>query len=180
MKPNRQERQQLTIMTHDPSMTAWGWAVVRSGKILATGCIKTEPNPAKLRIRKGDDTIRRAQEIIRQLLNVTEEYGVTYYLSELPHGSQNASAARMIGLVIGLVQGIADCLQIGVEWYSEADAKKALLNKKSATKGETVTAITGKYDWRPTGIKYKDEAVADALAVYHVATLQSPVASFFR
>ena len=49
------------ILTNDPSMTAWGWAVLSgSGKVYKTGCIKTSPEQKKRRIRKGDDTVRRA------------------------------------------------------------------------------------------------------------------------
>jgi len=172
---------ELIILTNDPSITAWGYAVLDTqGIVLTAGCIKTEPFYNKRRIRKGDDTVRRVSEINQRLLRVIRHYKVTYILTELPHGSQNASAAVMIGIVTGVVQTLSDALELGVEWYSEMDAKKCLLGKNSATKREVLNAIVEKYDVPWKGIKYKDEAIADALAVHYVAVKQSNVLQLFK
>jgi Holliday junction resolvasome RuvABC endonuclease subunit len=169
------------ILTNDPSMTAWGWVVLSfDGKILATGCIKTEPTVKKLRIRKGDSTVGRISEINKILLDTIKKYNVTYVLSELPHGSQNASAAVMIGAVAAIVQTICDTLDIGVEFYSEGDSKKCLLGKLSATKKETIDAVSKLYDIKWTGVKYKDEAIADALSIHYTATKQSSVLKLLK
>lgn len=174
MKRTKHNPSQGTILTNDPSMTAWGWAVLDwSGNILATGCIKTEPSQKKLRIRKGDSTVRRISEINQALLQVIKEYNVEYILSELPHGSQNASAAVMIGVVAGIVQTFSDTLGIGIEWYSENDAKKCLFNRKSITKQEMINRIEALYNVPWTGVKYRDEAVADALAIHYTAMQMS-------
>jgi Holliday junction resolvasome RuvABC endonuclease subunit len=165
---------QQTILTNDPSMTAWGWAVLDwDGKVIDSGCIKTAPDYKKKRIRKGDDTVRRVSEINHQLLRTIRRHNVVYVLSELPHGSQNANAAIMIGIVTGILQTICDVKKLGIEWYSEGDAKKHLLGKLSAAKREVIDAIAALYHvpWR--NIKYIDEAVADAMAIYHVAQFQS-------
>ena len=88
---------EFVILTNDPSITAWGWAVVNAkGRVLETGCIKTAPEQKKRRIRKSDDTTRRASAIIQKLLSLIKKYNVEYLLSERPHGSQNASAALKI------------------------------------------------------------------------------------
>ena len=172
---------ELVVLTNDPSITAWGWSVVDSaGTILGAGCIKTEPLYKKRRTRKGDDTVRRVSEITQSLLFIIKHYKVTYLLTELPHGSQNASAAVMIGIVTGVVQTLSDVLEIGVEWYAEMDAKKCVLEKNSATKKEMIDAIVKLYDVPWKGIKYKDEAIADALAIYHTATMQSNVLRLFK
>ena len=172
----------LIILANDPSITGWGYAVLDAkDNILTTGCIKTEPQHKKRRIRKGDDTVRRVSEINRRLLRVIKHYKVTYLLTELPHGSQNASAAVMIGIVTGVVQTLSDALELGVEWYAEMDAKKCLLGKNSATKREMIAAVDEAYYGVPwKGIKYKDEAVADALAIHYVASLQSNVLQLFK
>jgi Holliday junction resolvasome RuvABC endonuclease subunit len=176
----RANKPQFNILTNDPSFTAWGWAVVNNNKIIATGCIKTAPEQKKRRIRKSDDTGRRAKEIIQELLRVIKQYEIGYILSEAPHGSQNASAAVMIGVVTGIVYTISECEEIGLETYSEGDSKKCLLGKLSATKDETIKAISKLYDIQWTGIEYKDEAIADALSVYHVATKESNVLKMMR
>jgi Holliday junction resolvasome RuvABC endonuclease subunit len=169
------------ILTNDPSMTAWGWAVVNAhGSVIACGCIKTAPEQKKRRIRKGDDTVRRASEIIQKLNSYIKHYQIKHILSELPHGSQNASAAVMIGMVTGIMQTLADVHNLGIEWYSEGDSKKALLGKLAATKDETIRAIHAKYDnWR-TGVKYMDEAIADALSIHYCAMQQSPVLKMMK
>jgi len=171
----------LIILTNDPSITAWGWAVVdTTNTILASGCIKTTPEYKKRRIRKGDDTVRRVSEINQILLRVIKHYKVSYLLTELPHGSQNASAAVMIGIVTGIVQTLSDLLEIGIEWYAEMDAKKCVLGKNSATKQEMITAIDKLYHVKWKNVKYKDEAVADALAIHYTATKQSNVLHLFK
>lgn len=163
----------MKILTNDPSITAWGWAVIHMEKgrlrILDTGCIKTESEATKRRIRKSDDLTRRLEEISKELVRIHEKHGIDWILSEAPHGSQSAVAAKMIGAVAGILSSFATVLELPVEWYSEHDAKKHLLGKRSATKKEIINAIVDIYgdQWR-LDIKYKDEAVADALAVFHV------------
>ena len=163
-----------TVLTNDPSMTAWGWAVLTGNNIIAHGCIKTAPEHKKQRIRKSDDTYRRAVEIVQTLLSLIKKYNVKLILSESPHGSQNANAAVMIGMVTGIIVAISECQQVPTEMYSEQDSKKAALGKKSATKGDMIDKMKEIYKtpWAKN-VKYIDEAVADALAVHHVAVQQS-------
>ena len=171
----------FNILTNDPSITAWGWAVISAkGTVVATGCIKTAPEQKKRRIRKSDDTSRRASEVIQKLLKIIRKYDVKYLLSESPHGSQNASAAVMIGLVTGITCTISECLELPIEFFSEGDSKKCTLGKLSATKGEMIDAIKALYevDWK--GVKYMDEAIADAISVYHVACEQSPTIKMLK
>jgi len=176
------EPKPFIVLANDPSVCAWGYAVLNGkGEILATGCIKTVGGGKKMRIRKGDDTIRRISEIDERLKQVIEEYHVTYMISELPHGSQNASAAVMQGSVSGIAQTISVFTGIGIEWYSEGDSKKCLLGKISAEKVETINAISKLYGdkWR-TKTKYINEAVADALSIHYVASKQSSILKMFN
>lgn len=171
----------FNILTNDPSLTAWGWAVVNGqGEVIDCGCIKTIPEHKKTRIRKSDDTCRRASLIIQELLRIIRKYKIAFLLSEAPHGSQNASAAVMIGLVVGIIQTLADTQDLGIEWYSEQDAKKCLLGKKTATKDETIKAIRVAYNVKWTDAGYKNEAIADALAVYNAAKILSPTLRVLR
>lgn len=169
------------IMANDPSLTAWGWAVLEpDGTVIDTGAIKTTPSPAKMRIRKGDDRVRRITELNNQLIKVIKEHKVSYLLSELPHGSQSAVLATMIGMICGIQQTISDCLGIPVEWFSEKDAKTALAGRSSLTKKETIERIDKLYNVEWHGTKWENEAVADALAIFHVATQQSNVIKMMR
>lgn len=165
----------------DPSIREFGIAIVSNynidnkPKVLYTCCIKTESNIKKLRVRAGDDRIRRLNEIGAEINELITLYKVSYVVSEQPHGSQSASAAITLGMVTGLVQGIQNFGGIPVEWYSEADSKKALLGKSSATKLEIIKAIKKKYDIAWPATKYKQEAIADALAIHNVALRNSHV-----
>lgn len=170
----------LTILTNDPSITAWGWAVIQNGKIMEQGCIKTEPEHKKKRIRKSDDTVRRISEVNQALIDVISRHTVDYILSEAPHGSQSATAAVMIGMVTAIAQTFSDLLEIPIEWYSEEDAKRCVLDKRSATKDEMIEKIGKLYQVRWTGVKYRDEAVADAIAIYHVATKESTTLKLYQ
>jgi len=166
----------MKILTNDPSFTAWGWAVLNEkSEVLDYGCIKTSPDYKRCRIRKGDDKVRRTSQIINTLLDVIKKWNVDYMLAELPHGSQNASAAVMIGIVTGVVQTLSDVLNIGVEWYSEADAKKFIFGRKDVSKEEIQKFVTSFYKINLSGTKYIDEAVSDALAIHYVALKESPV-----
>lgn len=170
----RTKTNEFNILTLDPSFTAWGWAVVQlDGRVIETGCIKTEPDYKKQRIRKSDDTVRRMNEINQVLLQVIREYNIKYLLSEAPHGSQSAVAAVMIGAVTGMIQTMSDALDIPIEWYSEADAKKALTNQKMVSKKETIRQIDLLFDVPWTKVGYKDEATADALAIFNAALKHS-------
>lgn len=162
------------VLVNDPSIRAWGWAVLDyDGFVVAHGCIKTETSNKKLRIRKGDDRVRRISELNQALLAAIRKYNVTFLISELPHGSQSASAAVMVGITTAIMQTISDTLDIGLEWYSEADAKRCALGKNSASKDEMINRMNEIYDVDWYNVKYKDEAVADALAIHYVATKQS-------
>jgi len=171
----------LIILTNDPSFTAWGWAVLDGrGEIKAIGCIKTAPEHKKTRIRVSDDRTRRTIEIVQELLRVIAKYKINYIVSESPHGSQNASAAVMIGIVAGILATVGECLQIPVEYYSEQDSKKAVLGRKAATKEAMIEAIDRVYNVAWQRVKYFDEAVADALAVHYVASRQSQMLKMMR
>lgn len=170
-----------TILTNDPSMTAWGYVILSTrGRIIVHNCIQTKPDPKKNRIRKGDSTVRRISEINKELLSIIKKHNVRYILSELPHGSQNAQAAVMIGIVTGIIQTISDTLGVGIEWYSEMDSKNFVLGKRSATKQEMIKKINELYKVQWSKYKYHNEAIADALAIHYIASKQSPTLKFLK
>jgi len=165
--------QEPTIIAFDPSFTGWGWAVISlDEEVIASGCIKTEPLYSKLKIRKGDDTNRRINELNQELLEAMKVNNVKAIVSEQPHGSQNASAAKMIGIVLGMIQTYADIFEMPIEWYSEGDCKKCTLGKRAATKEETIVKMTELYNISINHLpKYQKEAIADAMQVYHTAKM---------
>jgi len=169
------------ILNNDPSVTAWGWSITDwKENILDAGCIKTKSEHKKRRIRKGDDTVRRISIINKKLKEIVDEYNVGFMTSELPHGSQSASAATMIGIVTGIIQTWSDALNIGIEWYSQGDVKKCLFGRQSVTKAEMIDKIDSIYSVPWTDIKYRDEAIADSLGVYRTFTQKSSMFKLMR
>ena len=176
---------ELVVLALDPSLTGFGWAVIKQNKIIDTGCIKTIPEFKKRKIYKATDRMRRVHIINRILKRAIEKHNINYIVTELPHGSQSAIAAISLGMVSSMPQTIADFLGFKIEHYSEGESKKALLGKRSAEKIETIYAIDKLFDVPITkgikkdkkdkvialwsGIAYKDEAVADAISVYYAA-----------
>jgi len=118
MKRTRKPNNRGTILTNDPSLTAWGWAVLSwEGIVLDYGCIKTEHQTKKRKIRAGDDFAIRMKEISSELKSVIDTYSVRYILSEQPHGSQNFSAAKIICATTIMLETISVVLNIVLEWY---------------------------------------------------------------
>jgi len=176
-----QDVEGLVIMAFDPSLTGWGWVVVRiDGTVLSCGCIKTSSENKVRRIRKGDDDVRRIAEINVAILHQISYHKVTYLLSELPHGSQSSAAAKTVGITAAVGQTLAQALDIPIEWYSEGDSKKALLGKISATKQETIDAIDKLYDFPWPKHEYQKEAVADAMSIFHTGLQQSTFLQFYK
>lgn len=175
---NRRVRQ---ILVCDPSLTAWGCAVVSSsGSVIYTEAIKTESSHKKLRIRKSDDTGRRIAEIVRRLNYIITKYNVSYIAAEAPHGAQNYNGAVTIGLCLAILEAIHIVKEIPLEWYSEADAKKAIKEKDPVTKKEMVRLIDKNYNVDWANVEWKDQAVADAIAIFHVASKTSPVLQYMQ
>ena len=173
-------KRNITIFANDPSLTGWGYVVVRNDKVLTCGCIRTQPEHKKKRIRKTDDDLRRIHEINKELIRVIADNFVNYVVSEIPHGSQTASAAVMVGTVRGIIQTLTDCTGLPLETYSEQEAKKTVLGKKTATKTEMVEVIGSMYGMPYKGVKYHDEAIADAMAIYHTALQLSPTLKLLK
>lgn len=176
------KKSKFKVLTNDPSLTAWGWAVINeNGIVLEAGCIKTESQTTKMRIRAGDDRTRRIGQILNVLVPVIREHKIDYILSELPHGSQNYNAAVMVGMVPGIIETLSACFDVAVEWFSESDSKKCILGRGEFSKQDMVKAIHKVFpEYAFSGIKYKDEAIADALAIYHTASKNSSTLKIFK
>ena len=176
----RTNKKGFKILCLDPSLRAFGYAILQDNEVVTCGCIKTDTGYKKLRIRKGDDRMRRVSEINFKLKELFARHKIAFIVSELPHGSQSAVAAIALGLVSGAVQSMADFLNIGLEWFSEGDAKMNALGKRSASKGEMINRMSKLYEVPWTDTKYKDEAIADSLAIHYVARSQSAVLKALR
>ncbi len=178
----RQDNKKKHILALDPSLTAFGYAVLdEAGNVVVCGCIQTGSSGKKSGIRKGDDRCRRISEVNFKLLQLIWKYNVVLIVSEQPHGSQSAVSAVAIGICLGIIQTIADTMDIALEWYGEQDCKKHISGKRSVPKDKMIELIKeAGYDVFEKYPKYRNEAVADALAVYLLAKSQSSIIRFLK
>lgn len=164
------------ILSNDPSLTAWGVAVVDvDDSVVHAECIKTQKEAGKRNIRVGDDDCRRLRVINRKLLELASDYDVDFLLAERPHGSKNARAMKSIGFTYGQLTMMSETLDIPLEWFQERDCKKTLFGKVSVTKEAIRNHVREQLDVPWTDVKYRDEAIADALSIYLTAKKESPV-----
>lgn len=174
------------VLAVDPSLTAFGWAVVPVKTptiVYLSGCIKTKSSDKKLKIRKGDQRIARVQIINKNLLDLIREIDIVLIVAEQPHGSQSAGAAVSLGLMIGILQTLSDSFDLPIEWYSEHEAKKFNLQNHKVTKLEMIEAMSSIFsNWHLPGYGNKaiNEAVADSLAVYNTALFYSPLLKYLK
>lgn len=167
----------FNIMACDPSYTHFGFIIIMHNEIVHADCIMTDSQAKKNRIRKGDDDTRRLNIINMKLKEIIREYKINYLLAELSGGgSKSSNAAKGLAFANCLTQAMADWNDIGIEWYSEADAKKCLFGRqKNVSKNETKEKINKLYKVPWTDTICRDEHIADAVAIYHTALQQSSV-----
>ena len=165
----------MRILTMDPSLRAWGWAKILeegecgcfdeslTAEVIDQGVIKTQ-KPKNLPIIKG--RLQSAKEIAERLVALIDDFWPCIVLAEDPTGSQHANDAASQGICQGIIAGICEARRIPYWTCSPLQARQALGLKPPTTKAHVVNTIGNLLpDLKWSGVKYVDEAVADALAV---------------
>ena len=155
------------ILTLDIAFKNIGWAVIDKKEILDYGTLKTEKTTKKNTL-VSDDRATRAALLASKLDHIITTYKPDGIIGELPSGSQNATAANLLGWASGVVIGVAAVHNLPCEWISQGDSKKATLGVRAATKEATMQWAKDTYPFTkfPTS-KCHFEHIADALAAYH-------------
>lgn len=103
----------------------------------------SEDNPGKV-VRKSSTELRRAKELREALYSFC--MGADYACVEVPSGSQSASAARALGIAVGV---LASC-PIPILEVSPKEVKLAALpNIKNASKAQMITWATERWPDAP-------------------------------
>jgi hypothetical protein len=89
------------ILTLDIAFASMGWAVMNKGKVIDCGAIKTEKTKNK-QTRVSDDRAWRAAILSKELNEIIVDNNVGAVVGELPSGSQNAIAANLLGMAMGV------------------------------------------------------------------------------
>lgn len=93
---------------------------VTSVKCLDLTLVSTEITEDRKVVRKSSTELRRAQELCRALGHQTVDQGAKFAFVEVPSGSQSASAARALGIAVGV---LASC-QIPIIEVSPMEVKR--------------------------------------------------------
>lgn len=179
----------------DQSLAATGIAVVTRRKThlgivveeaLYAECVLTEATSDKLRkkldVSKAEDDGERIDKIARSLVCVINlaknDQGpgeLIHVACEAPSGSQDARAAKALGMAYAIVRSVLFTCGIEFEVITARDAKKALVGVPDASKDEVVARATTLYGDAVAShmvcgkakkrTKIEREAIADALAI---------------
>jgi Holliday junction resolvasome RuvABC endonuclease subunit len=157
----------MSLLCLDIAFASMGWAVMEKGKVLKCGTIKTEKTKNK-QTRVSDDRAWRAAILSKELNEIIVDNNVGAVVGELPSGSQNAIAANLLGMAMGVVVGVIESNGLPVEWISPTDSKKYATGKRSASKEEVMQWCRDKHPYFDFP-KFKNvfEHVADAIMAYH-------------
>lgn len=165
----------ITVLGIDPSMSNFGFVLAQvdplTGEIVGTPYIKlvqTAPTKDKKTIRKSSDDLRRCRELYTPLKELVAKADIV--CSEMPLGSQNASAMKSVGICMGLLSTIdKPFIQVMPE-----EVKLASVGTKTASKAEMIDWAYNRHpdaNWlrkskKPDApITAKNEHIADAIAV---------------
>lgn len=134
-------------------------------QILSMHLISTEAEASKT-VRKSSDALRRAIELKEAL--AIHSKGCTVAMAEIPAGSQSASAARALGIAVGV---LASC-PIPIFQVSPLEVKLASVGKRTAKKDDVISWAVKAHpeaEWLKlrNNILKKNEHLADAVATIH-------------
>lgn len=133
--------------------------------------IKTEKDQSK-QVRKASDNYKRSLEITSGIAETLRAHKISGFFMEVPTGGQSYDAVLGFGIVIGVYASVEGMLGVpGIE-VSPAEAKKATVGTRTASKQEMIDWATEKYPdapWRSYRGKptLDNEHLADAVAIGH-------------
>lgn len=156
-------------------MTATGWVAIDKNNpseyesMVDYGCITTTPDKrCKL---KSEGNVKRAQFVSNKLIEIIDKYSVKVICTELPSGSQNASAATQLSLVVGSIIGITQSLKIPISLITPRGLKKIVTGSSTASKKEVINTVKPRFKMldlleENDMTNKKWEAVGDATGAY--------------
>lgn len=169
----------MNVIAIDAAFANMGLAaavILPTGKVLCNDLllVSSEREDKKV-VRKSSDDLRRAQHLAVMLRHWQGLHRPSIAFAEVPSGSQSASAARALGIAVGV---LASCTVPIIE-VSPMEVKRLFgTGKKGATKAEIIAWAVKKWPSAPW-LRYKgrltqaNEHLADAMAVIE-AGMQTP------
>lgn len=157
----------MRVLCLDPSLRAFGWAVIENNDLIDGGCIVTKKAKG---MKVSDADTEALSQIAKTLKAILEKYPCEKIVFENSVGSKSSRANQALGYVKGLV--IAACIFYGSDFTAikSKSIKKHLTTNNNATKDEVlfkVKEIFKSFDKKVGHLpKFKLYAVSDAAAVF--------------
>ena len=169
-KPTPYGKKAASILAVDAGFVACGWAVLCAGRIVATGCIRTERSEHKKALRVADDDAERCALIARSLARIVREHQVSGIVAELPGaGAKGARAISCMARAGAILATVAELLSLPTEWVTPSDVKK-ITGSRAASKLDVETVVLARWPRASLPkVKAEREHVADALGAYLAA-----------
>lgn len=182
----------MIVLGLDPSLTAYGWAIVErtgasahGGNVLASGCVRTEKDGKKSHMYAADQDAQRIILLAHGIENAlslarasVERSGSpdrphVRVVCEAPAGAQHATAAKALGQSLGVTIGVLVTRGVGVRFVQAHEVKQRLGGSKAASKDEVARGVHGRTAWQSSAsTKPEREAEHDAAAVALTLTLE--------
>lgn len=125
------------VLAVDVGFTATGWVLLRGGRPVYCGVIRTQKSPVKRGVRVADDDAERCAFLARELRGLIARHQPRAIVAELPTGgSLSARAVRAMALASGVVVAVVELAGVPVEWTTPDAGRKATTGRRSATKDD--------------------------------------------
>jgi Holliday junction resolvasome RuvABC endonuclease subunit len=157
----------MKILCLDPSLRAFGWAVIENNDFIDGGCIETKPVKGKKITDADTDAL---SFIATSLKDILTKYKCQKIVFENAVGSKSGRANQSLAYVKGLV--VAICVFHGVEFETikAKSVKKKLTLNNNATKSDVLIEVQKNFKSFDKKVghlpKFKLYAVSDAAAVF--------------
>ena len=178
------------IIGLDPSLTAFGWAVVSAETppcVLAAGCVQTKPDTRSRHLYQADQDGARVDAIAAELLVVlrnAQRHGMmtphVLVAIEAPAGAQHAASSKALGLSYGIARTACvaeDLVPITIQAF---EVKAAVGGARLASKADVAAGVLAATGWASTAkTGPAREGETDAVGVALTA-LRHPIAASLR
>jgi Holliday junction resolvasome RuvABC endonuclease subunit len=172
----------MIVLGLDPSMTAYGWALVSRGEryvVLDAGHARTEKDAKKSHMYAADQDAQRITLLAHGLLTaLNDAYAASHphafrIVCEAPAGSQHAVSAKALGQSLGVTLGVLASRGYGVRFVQAHEVKQRVGGAKDASKDAVALGVLARTGWRSAApTKPGREAEHDAAAVALTLTLE--------
>jgi Holliday junction resolvasome RuvABC endonuclease subunit len=155
------------LLALDPGYNNTGWVLFEGGKIIETGCIKTEKTKRK-NVLMSHDHAARCAIIGKRLAEIIQDHKVQGIVGELPSsGGKSSRAVAAMARAGAIPACIAAIYSIPCEWCTPYELKKTLTGNGNAGKGCVQSEVLKRFPGVRDGLtKGAFEHIADAIGAY--------------